>query len=182
MRQGKDKQVIDHLYQTVFPKFKKYIQSRNGNIEDAADVFQDAIVLFYRKVMNHTYNEKYTAYGFLFTVSVNRWINVLRKTNKITLTEDVDEKLSVPVEELEETPFNTEKKSLLTQFFTGIGDKCMELLTYSIYQNLLLEDIALRMGLQSADAAKMQVFRCKQKLFKILEKDPSLKDKLKEAL
>lgn len=182
MRGGQDKKIIDHLYKTIYPKFSKYVTSRNGNREDAADVFQEVIVLFYKQVMNNTFNEKYKVYGYLFTVCVNKWINFMRKTKNISFTDE----LEVGTYEIEDhdsgftLPSN--RKNLLTQFFGDLGEKCLELLTYTIYQNMLMEDIALRMGLQSADAAKMQTYRCKQRLFKKLEDNPELKAQLKAAV
>jgi hypothetical protein len=73
----------------------------------------------------------------------------------------------------------TTEENILKKFFSSIGDKCVEVLTYVIYQNLLLEDIAIRMELSSVDACKMQVMRCKKKMVQLMEENPMLLQKLK---
>lgn len=183
IKQGTDQKVIEHLYKTVFPRVKRYIISKKGNQDDAADAFQEAIMSLYKHIIAHTYNEKYTPYGYLYTVSINRWLNAIRKTSKLQFTEEAIEDPEITTQE--HTAFlnqKEEKKSLLDQFFVDLGEKCLELLKYSIYQNLLLEDIALRMGIAGTDAAKMQLFRCKQKMMKTLEDNPHLKSQLLNSL
>lgn len=184
IKQGHDRFVIEHLYTTIFPKVRKYIRTHNGNIEDAADVFQEVISTFYRQVISNTYNEAYTVYGYLYKMSINRWFNLLRKTNRVDLV-DAFEGTNYELSE-ENRAFTTsktnEQHNLLQTFFSNLGERCLELLHYSIFQSLLLEDIALRMGIVNADAAKMQLFRCKQQLLKTLKNDPELKLKLQNLL
>lgn len=184
IKQGHDKPVIEHLYTTIFPKVRKYIRTHNGNVEDAADVFQEVISTFYRQVISNTYNEAYTVYGYLYKMSINRWFNLLRKTNRVDLV-DAFEGTNYELSE-ENRAFTTsktnEQHNLLQTFFSSLGERCLELLHYSIFQSLLLEDIALRMGIVNADAAKMQLFRCKQQLLKTLKNDPELKLKLQNLL
>ena len=184
IKQGQDKLVIEHLYTTIFPKVKKNIRTHHGNIEDAADVFQEVISTFYRQVISNTYNETYTVYGYLYKMSINRWFNLLRKTNRVDLI-DAFEGTHYELSE-ENQAFTTsktnEQKNLLQTFFSNLGDRCLELLQYSIFQSLLLEDIALRMGIGDADAATMQLFRCKQQLLKTLKNNPELKLKLQNLI
>ena len=184
IKQGQDKLVIEHLYTTIFPKVKKYIRTHHGNIEDAADVFQEVISTFYRQVISNTYNETYTVYGYLYKMSINRWFNLLRKTNRVDLI-DAFEGTHYELSE-ENQAFTTsktnEQKNLLQTFFSNLGDRCLELLQYSIFQSLLLEDIALRMGIVNADAANIQLFRCKQQLLKTLKNNPELKLKLQNLI
>lgn len=182
IRKGNDQKVMEHLYKTVFPKVKKYIVSHNGNADDASDAFQEGIMSLYNSVIKNTYNEKYTPYGYLYTVSINRWFNILRKTSRIQLIDTFEEsKYDIG----ENTTFLQEresKKSLLEVFFSELGERCLDLLKFSIYQSMLMEDIALRMGIAGPDAAKMQLFRCKQKMLKVLEEKPHLKSQLRNSL
>ena len=74
--------------------------------------------------------------------------------------------------------FLKKEENLIKSLFNDLGDKCIELLNYTIYNNLLLEDIAIRMGLASVGAVKMQLKRCKDKLYKELEEKPEIIDLL----
>lgn len=183
MQKGEHSLVMDHLYKKVFPKVKRHILSKRGKPEDVADVFQDCLVIFYKQVTSGSFNEKYTVYGYLFTMCHNRWLNLLRKTNRLSLIDTYqDESIGVEIPEIDLQPVAPKKKSLLETFFPDLGEKCLELLKYSFYKNLLMEDVALRMGIASVDAAKMQTSRCKQKLIKKLQENPELKARLQKAL
>lgn len=181
IREGKDKEVIPLLYKAVFPKVRSYIVSRKGVSDDASDAFQDALLYFYSQVIGKTYNEeKYRVYGYLFRLSLNRWINKIKKDKRITLMDDMqgqDFDL-IPNEHFHAIELVSNDENLLRTLFSSLGEKCIEILNYTIYYNLMMEDIVTRMGLASEGAVKMQLKRCKEKLMKEVEDKPGLLDYL----
>jgi RNA polymerase sigma factor (sigma-70 family) len=179
MRQGKDREVIPLLYKKVFPVVQKYITRRSGRKEDADDVFQDAMIIFYKQVIKNTFDSKYSIYGYLYKVSINCWINKVKKENRMELIDEMGDTKSEETMEISESIISGKDENILKSVFSDIGEKCIELLTYTIYYNLLMEDIVIRMGFTSVSAVKMQQQRCKQKLIKEIEKNPSLADKLR---
>lgn len=176
MKQGQDRKVVPLLYKKVFPLVKNYITKRSGRKDDAYDVFQDALMIFYRQIVKGTFNPKYKPYGYLYRLSINCWLNKIKKEGRMNLTEDFE---SVGEELTDESPASNTDESLLKTLFSDIGDKCIELLTYTVYNNMLMEDIMLRMGFSSVGAVKMQQMRCKQKLMKEIENNPTLLQRLK---
>ena len=181
IRQGKDKTVIELLYKNVFPKVKSYISSHGGIKDDANDIFQDALLFFYNQIISKEFNEeKYNVYGYLFRLSINRWLNKLKKHNRITLVDTMTDNQyeTSNTEDYSSIDFLKKEENLIKSLFNDLGDKCIELLNYTIYNNLLLEDIAIRMGLASVGAVKMQLKRCKDKLYKELEEKPEIIDLL----
>jgi len=179
MKEGKDKEVVPLLYKKVFPIVKKYIVSRNGSKEDAFDVFQDALVDFYKQVMQGQFNEQYKVYGFLFRFSINKWINKIKRDKKVEFKEDIADFDTAETTRHEEYVLLGKDENLLNTLFAPIGEKCIELLTCTIYLNMLLEDIMLRMSFPSVASVKMQHQRCKQKLMLEIEKNPKLLDRLR---
>jgi RNA polymerase sigma factor (sigma-70 family) len=180
IKQGKDSEVITSLYKIVFPKVRKYIKRHNGVEDDSYDVFQDAILYFYKQVVQDQFNEKYSVYGYLFRLSINRWINNLKKFKRLDLTDDIESENFLVFEEFDfkEVSFIREDENLLEKLFSNIGSKCIEILTYTIYNNLMLEDIALRMGIASEGAVKMQLKRCREKLIEEVERNPEILDQI----
>ena len=177
IRQGKDREVLTFLYKEVFPQVKRYIMRHDGNREDAYDVFQDAILYFYKQVTKNEFNPQYKVFGYLYRLSLNRWLNKLKQEKRFALKEDMevfDQEEHLPAVEL----INSPNENLLVSLFSGIGDKCVELLTYTIYYNLMLEDIVIRMGFPSVDAVKMRHKRCKERLVLEIEKNPVLLERL----
>ncbi len=179
IRNGKDKEVIPHLYKKVFPLVENYIRKNSGRKEDASDVFQDCLLLFYKQVIKNTFDPKYKVYGYLYRISINLWINKIKKEQRIQYLETVgDEAFEEEPSPWDRPPDRTDE-NVIKSLFSGIGEKCVELLTNTVYYNLLMEDIMIRMGFRSVDAVKMQQQRCKQKLIKEIENNPALADKLK---
>jgi len=179
IRNGKDKEVVPHLYKKVFPLVENYIRKNSGRKEDASDVFQDCLLLFYKQVIKNTFDPKYKVYGYLYRISINLWINKIKKEQRIQYLETVgDEAFEEEPSPWDRPPERTDE-NVIKSLFSGIGEKCVELLTNTVYYNLLMEDIMIRMGFSSVDAVKMQQQRCKQKLIKEIENNPALADKLK---
>jgi RNA polymerase sigma factor (sigma-70 family) len=179
IRKGEDRKVIPVLYKKVLPMVENFILKNSGRKEDAFDVFQDALMVFYKQVVNKTFDPKYKVYGYLYRISINYWINKIKRDKKIELVEDLHESGFEPLE-VKETLVAVNEENILKTVFAGIGEKCIELLTYTIYYNLLMEDVVARMGFPSVSAVKMQQQRCKQKLMQEVEKNPKLMEKLRE--
>jgi RNA polymerase sigma factor (sigma-70 family) len=179
MREGKDREVVPLLYRKVFPLVQRYITKRSGRKEDADDVFQDAMMIFYKQVVKNSFDSKYNVYGYLYRLSINCWINKVKKESRIELKDEMPEAGTEEVMEVTESMITGRDENLLKDVFSDIGDKCIELLTYTIYYNLLMEDIMIRMGFTSVSAVKMQQQRCKQKLIKEIENNPALSERLK---
>lgn len=179
IRNGDDRKAMPILYKKVLPQLKSYISRTGGSKEDAFDVFHDALMIFYEQVMTGQYNTKYNIYGFLYRIGVFRWINKLKKDKGVIHYDEIPEfqaeELSTKFDENE--PGRNE--NILQKFFSPIGEKCIELLNYTIYSDLLMEDVMLRMEFSSVEAVRMQQMRCKQKLMKEMEKNPALLQKLK---
>lgn len=183
IREQKDRQVIAHLYKELFPTVRGYIRKNNGIEDDAHDVLQDAIMYFYKQVIENVFDEKYKVYGYVYRLAINRWINKLNKDKKMVFQTEMSEDMAKDssyktIGETEETEKN--ENSLLNKFVAIIGEKCVELLAYRIYSNLMFEDICLRMDFNSEAAAKMSFNRCRKKMVDAVKSNPALADQLRK--
>lgn len=181
IKRGLDKEVVPLLYKNVLPVVQKFVLRNRGSKDDAFDAFQDALLSFYKQVVKGTFDPKYKVYGYLYRLSINFWLNKIKRDKRYVYDIDLTgEEILDDNVQIEDVNFvNTTEENILRKFFSSIGDKCVEILTYVIYQNLLLEDIAIRMELSSVDACKMQVMRCKKKMLQMMEENPILLQKLK---
>ena len=179
IRNQQDKIVLSHLYKELFPSVQSYIRKNNGIADDAHDVFQDALMYFYNQVINNNYDPKYTVYGYVYRLAINRWINKLNKDKKMVFKTDVANELAKDMAYEKVTDYSEDKKNILDKFLKYIGERCVELMTYRIYGNLMFEDIALRMGVSSEAAVKMNFKRCREKLVDAIRANPTLTDDLR---
>ena len=182
IREQKDKQVINHLYRELLPTVQNFIRKNNGIVDDAHDVFQDAILHFYKQVANNSFNsEKYTVYGYIYKLAIYRWINKINKDKKMIFNTEISSELA---RELSSSHMSesteSQNQNLITRFVSYIGTRCVELLTYRIYSNLMFEDIMLRMGFSSEAATKMHFRRCREKMVEAIKSNPALADQLRQ--
>src|SRR6478609_7472332 len=79
LRSGDRDKVIQYLYQTSFPKIRSYIVSRGGSREDARDVFQDTVMVFFRKVTEGLISEDgMNVPAYMMNMAKNRWMYKIR--------------------------------------------------------------------------------------------------------
>ena len=178
IRGGKDDKAIAALYKEVLPGIVKFIIKYGGSKEEALDLFQDAIINFYRKVMNGQYNEeRYKIHGYIFTVSKNLWINRLQKTKRMVVLEPDEMDFSDQKSVLDDIILS-DRDDLVKKLFSYLDQKCIDILTMSIYHSLSMKKIAEKMGMTSDNVAKVNNYRCKQKLVELVKSNESLKSML----
>lgn len=164
IRQGQDTEVIKSLYVNLLPKVKKHVLANSGSLEDAYDVFQDGVMVFYKLVVTGKFDDdKYSIHGFVFTICKNLWINLVKKRASTQNREQNVEKDAFDQSVLENI-IDTERAEALHQVFQSLGDKCTEIMTLFFYHRLSLKEIAEKLGDMSEDAVKVKNHRCKKML------------------
>ena len=179
IRLGKNKEVIPLIYKKVLPQLKNYIVKNNGNRDDAYDVFHDSLIIFYEQVIKQEFDSKYNIYGYIYKIAVFRWINKVKKLKSFVFTEELPDLKSEENNFENKGIVNLTDSNLLDSLFSPIGEKCIELLSYTIYSDMNMDDIMLRMEFSTVEAVRMQHMRCKQKLIKEIKNNPGLLKKLK---
>ena len=72
-----------------------------------------------------------------------------------------------------------ERAALVRALFAKIGDKCRELLTYTIFHKYTMKEVCERMGFSTENAAKTRNYKCKQQLIRLVDDHEALKGMLK---
>lgn len=171
IKTGDNAYVLNHLYKFALPKITSLIVRNNGDIEEAKDVFQDAVMALFNTVKLGKYDPDKDILGFLFFVSKNLWINRVRKKNKQSQFVDTEGYTD------HQTPLVTmlgnEKQTAIVQLMAKLGDNCKEILKYVFYDKLSMKEIVVKMGLANEDVAKTTNYRCKKKLAQLIYADKS---------
>ncbi|MBA7686301.1 hypothetical protein ES703_94744 [subsurface metagenome] len=174
METGYNDQVLNNLYTNVFPKIKTYICSNAGTEDDALDIFQDAIVILCKQIKLGRYDTKYEIAAFLYSVSRNLWINKVKKDQRQTsFPENFEEKENY---DFTDDIITDQKAKTLKEVIRELGEKCFKLLQYALYQNISNKEICRLMGFATVNAVKTQKYKCKQKLIKMIELNPSYRE------
>ena len=132
IREGREKEALEDLYKKVLPYVKKYIAKFKGDKDDAFDIFQDAVLAFYQSVVDNRFNEQYNVYGYVYKICVFRWTNKIQR-EKLEFVEELPDIMIEEPKEWFSDNADKEEEVLLKNLFSSIGDRCLELLNYTIF-------------------------------------------------
>lgn len=168
---------MEYLYVDVFPRVKSYILLNSGSEDDALDIYQDAIVALCKQIRLKRYDKRHEVAGFLYSVSRNLWINKAKRDSRMS---QMPENYDFAEENTDYTDYilTKENEKALKTITELLGQKCFDLLKHSIFLKTTTEEIIEKMGFSTANAVKTQKYKCKQKLLKILDKNPAFQEVL----
>jgi len=144
------------LYKRVFPSVAKYISRKGGTFDDAKDVFQDSVIIYYEKVINASNNCK-NEQAYLMGIAKHLWLK--KFSNK--------QEQHLDKEQLHNFFVNETKKPLtrkLLYYLETAGERCMRLLMAFYYDHTSLQDVARLFGYSSEHSAAVQKYKCLEKV------------------
>ena len=168
--QKRDGATINHIYQDLFPGILKYVIESGGQRVDAEDVFQEGLIILYRKINQLELTSSFNT--FLFAVCKRVWWK--KRDKKIPVLE-TDEKQEASEEDALEAIEQNEQYTLYKEKFKLLGQDCQKLLKH-FFGGLKMEKIAEEMGYGSVSYAKKRKFVCKEKLANLIKKDSRYKE------
>lgn len=161
------------LYQDAFPLVARHISRMGGSFEEAKDLFQDALVIYYEKIQRGDVILKYTEKSYLFGIARYLWTKRYQENNhQVPLDQfgaDFDERL-----DLSDPGYEEISAPRLLRLLQTAGQKCMELLSAFYYERMDMKEMAERFGFSSSRSATVQKFKCLEKV-KETVKEKSLK-------
>ena len=155
LRNNKYSKAVNGLY-NILPSVKRYIYANSGTQEDAKDIFQDALVVFYKKVNSTDFVLSASLTTYLNAIAKNLWLTELRRRKK--LPEDKSSTDIADVVTDEETGF-----TIATTAFNLLGEKCRQLLMLFYFKKKSFKEIAGILAFSDEKIAKNQKYRCIQK-------------------
>ena len=169
---SKDHEKIRFLYRNYFESIQRLVFKNSGNAEDAEDVFQDALVIIYKKVINDELKLSCSLKTFLYAISRNLWLQKLqKKENKTESFIDVEDDGIEPFE-VNEDFVEHEKYNLYQKHFMKLSEDCQKVLKLFL-KKVSLKEIANVMGFSSVDYTKTRKYLCKKNLKERILNDPA---------
>lgn len=162
IRQGNRSSALEKVYLN-FPKIKKMILSKGGSDDEAKDIFQESVIIFYNNVLKVDFMLTSAISTYLYSVSYNLWLKRIRdvknKEAELTSTPEMMDELP----EIEDFLEQEAKFTIVEKVLKMMGDKCMSILKQYYYKRLSMKEIAVEMGYSSDKIAKNQKYKCLEK-------------------
>ncbi len=156
-KMNKQQQQFINLYCNAFPRFARFVSRMGGNLDEAKDIFQDALLAWYEKSDVITANITKSETAYVLGIAKHLWIKHFNKSLcQISLSEiNIDEII-------EEEPNHHERK--LLHLLKSAGSKCMELLKSFYYDKHNPAELANEFGFSGERSATAQKYKCLEKV------------------
>jgi len=150
--------LLMQLYKQAFPAVAAYVAKMDGSFDEAKDIFQDALVSYYEKVITGNVEIKTTPKAYLLGTARHLW---LRKYAADSLQVPIDDNHTDEI--ADETPLQPHQHKLM-QLLETAGQRCMILLRSFYYDKLSLDEIAPMFGFSGTRSATVQKYKCLEKV------------------
>ncbi len=177
-----DNLILQYIYKEYYYKVSYFIKRNSGSEDDANDVFQEAVIVIYRKLKeNDLIFAKSSFQGYLYSVCRFLWLKQLerRRIEKERLNDSLPYKEDLYDENLVELIDKNERYSLYQKHFKALGPDCQKLLQL-FFEKVPLKEIAKIMGYKGEKYAKKRKFKCKEILVKRIKQDTEYKKILED--
>ncbi len=159
-----DDKVLSALYSAGFPSVKRFVLNNNGGVEDARDVFQEAMTIVWLNIHQGKFKllNDASLQGYLFQIAKFKWLDKLKsKESKTTrsLKNEGDHIADTNTAE-DDSQFR-----YLQKLYSGLGEKCKRILNLFYYENKSLDEIGEDLGFDS-DSLRTMKYRCMMQLRK----------------
>lgn len=168
-------EAIRELYRTQWESVTNFIINQGGTRADAADIFQESVIILLEKIRLGTFRGESSPGTFLQAIARNLWLTEMRMRKRRNARElryqSGEERVAPPAEPAED---HSASKVNLQQIILQLGNTCQKILRGVYYENRKMREL-----LQDFDFANEQVLRnqkakCMKKLRALIAEDPLL--------
>lgn len=172
-----DNMVLSYIYKQYYYKVNAFIRKNSGSEEDVSDIFQEAIIVIYRKLKeNDLLFETRSFETYLFSVCRLLWLKSLRniKTEREKINESLPFNEEVYDDDLNNVIEKNERYLLYQKHFRNISTDCQKILQM-FFDKVPIRQIAQMMGFKSEKYVKSRKFKCKELLIERIKQDTEYK-------
>ncbi len=168
----RDNHVLQYIYKNCFTPVKQLILHNAGSETDAEDIFQEALIVIFKKLRKEEDFELNAAFStYIYSVARLLWLKHLQKIKKIDidpLNRDMEERIEF------EEPSPVEDKDLRMAIYqrtlVKIPEDCQKILLLTA-QDLSSLEIAQQLGFRSEGYVRKRRHFCKEYLINKIKED-----------
>ena len=150
---------IETLYEVAFPNVARFVQKMGGNLEDAKDIFHDALIIFQERQTQPNFQLQQSPTAYLLGIAKHLWIRQHHRQRKLVPLSEAEQQIEIPTDY-----FPNLHTQRLLQFLEAVGQKCLELLRSFYFQKTPLKDIVKTQGYANEHSVSVQKYKCLEKV------------------
>ena len=167
-----DERALAHLYRLHWPMVSHFVLQNSGSEDDAQDVYQEGVMVFYEKVSDGSLELSCQIKTYLYAVCRRLWLKRLTSKSRfgVRLLDDEEHgpylntgaEDDVLAAEEQDRRFATMDEAL-----NSLGEPCKSLLEGFYLLDKSMQDLTAEFGYTNADNAKNQKYKCLVRLKKL---------------
>jgi RNA polymerase sigma factor (sigma-70 family) len=174
---------LRYLYDSYYRYLERYVLQNSGNEDDAADMIQEAFLIFIRLIEENKFRQESSIKSYLYSIIKNLWITELRKRKSMALRNEIYE-----IDKKEDTPdisnaiMKNESHKIIMDVFEEIGQKCRNILYRFYYEELSMKEIMVLEDFSNEQVLRNKKHKCLKGLIEKIQSDPTKYANIKNAL
>ena len=162
-----DKNAIESIYKSNFTMIQNLIINNKGTLNDAEDIFQEAMIVLYQKSIDKEFQLNCQLKTYLYSVSKRLWLKKLQSIQRFGIqADDVEDFISVE-SDLQKHQQEQNQFSIMENAMEKIGEPCKSLLEAFYIHRKQMQEIANQFSYTNANNAKTQKYKCLVRLKKL---------------
>lgn len=169
---NEDEAGLKAFYLSNFSSVRSYVLANSGTEEEAKDIYQEAIVIAWRKLEDNSFSENYenALPAYIYKIAKYKWLDEIRR-KKIQRTKTfVSENEATDNEIVFEENENDKLIRVVVEKLKLLDEKCRTILTQFYYEGKKIKDLAEIYNWTEA-TAKNNKYRCLEKLRKLTKEN-----------
>ena len=151
-----DEAALEIVYKKYYKMMTKIVLSNSGTEDEAKDIYQDALVVFWQKSIsgNLVLTSKMSTY--IYSICQNLWRKELDRKKRLA-HEQKDGEVHPDDDKIE-------RAKIINECIGQLGETCRKVLTFYYFDGMSMQEIADKLGFANTNTAKTKKYKCKRKL------------------
>lgn len=163
-----DEKALELIYKKYYRMMTKLVITNSGTEEEARDVYQDALVVFWQKARSGNLVMTAKMSTYIYSICQNLWRKELDRKKRLS-NEEKDGSQSMDMD-------GPEREKIIARCLDQLGETCRKVLMYYYFDEMSMQEIAEKLGFANTDTAKTKKYKCKQKLDELVKAQYSEQD------
>lgn len=163
-----DEEALEYIYKKYYKMMTKIVLSNSGTEDEAKDIYQDALVVFWQKSISGKLVLTSKMSTYIYSICQNLWRKELDRKKRLA-HEQKDAEVYPDDDKVE-------RAKIINLCINQLGDTCRKVLMYYYFDGLSMQEIADKLGFANTNTAKTKKYKCKKKLDEIVKSQYSESD------
>ncbi len=157
-------EAVAELYERAFLGVARFVSRRGGSLEQAKDLFHDALVAYLEGAARENRSIRATQEAYVLGIAKHLWLRKYRQQQREVAISEAEQQMAVP----EDFYPDVQEKRLL-RLLELTGKKCLDLLRAFYYQSLPMKKLVQTLGYANEHVASVQKYKCLEKVRRVVK-------------